>query len=271
MNVVNANFFTWLKLNFKVVNLLLAINLILGALTTFFAISVFQGNTSLSLVLFGAQILPGTDPPFSAMSLDLWRFITAAFLHGGILHLLFNMYALYSIGGFVERFYGGKKLFIVYLLTALTGSLASFGGALFELWSNSGTTVGLVTSVGASGAVFGLVGLLLGNKFLKRNTYGPELNFDVNSLIWVVAINLFLGFSINSFGSGVAINNWAHIGGLLGGFGLGALLETKNTLDISKFKKVLEKVLFILAILLFVGAWCFNIVSIFSLTLSLIR
>lgn len=262
MKVVNYNLKTWFAINFKATLFLLILNTILGLLTYIIAFAFYRGSDSYALVVLGAQILPGSEAPFASLVLDYYRFLTSAFLHGGIVHLLFNMYSLYAIGGFIERYYGSKKMFTAYIITAITGSLLSFIMALISVWSNSGISSGVSISVGASGAVFGLIGVVLGNKFLRRNTYNPDINVDVGNLVWIVVINIFLGVSVNSLGSGVIINNWAHIGGLVGGMLLGALLDTKNTFDASKFKKGFEKGLFILSVVLFVLAWVFNIYSI---------
>lgn len=269
MKVVNSNFKTWLQINFKATYFLLGINVLLGIITYVLAYIFFQGSDSLALVFLGAQVLPGTEAPFSAFVLDAYRFLTAAFLHGGLIHLLFNMYALYAIGGYIERFFGGKKLFTTYIITAIIGSLVSFVGALIETWSSGGVSSGVGISVGASGAVFGLIGLILGHKYLNRNTYAPELSIDTSNLIWVVAVNIFLGFSINFLGTGVAVNNWAHIGGLIAGFLLGGFLTTKNTFDISKIKKFIEKGLFILSVILFLLAWILNFGSMIMLSAGL--
>ena len=259
MKMVNGNFFTWLKVNFKTTYLLLAINLILGILIMF--LTFVKGNDAQPLLFMGAQVLPGTEPPYSALTLDAWRFLTSAFLHDGLIHLFFNMYALLSVGTFVERYYGGKKLFLTYIYTAIFGSVLSFIMSLIALWSNGGVSGGLAISVGASGAIFGLIGLILGNRFLKKNVYEPELNVDIKGLVWIVIVNLALGFGVDFLGTGFEINNWAHIGGLLSGMILGAFLNTKNAFDVPKWKRRFEVVLFWVSVGLFVLAWAVNIIS----------
>ena len=158
---------------------------------------------------------------------------------------------------------------MTYMLAAIGGSVLSFAGAFFSLWANSGNSVGLSISVGASGAIFGLIGLIIGNKVFRRNSSAPALNVDLNSLLFIVGVNLFLGFSINSVGAGVAINNWAHIGGLITGFLLGGFLDTKNTFDQPNWKRVFEIVLFGICALLFVVAWIFNLFSIIGFSTGL--
>ncbi|MBS7262477.1 MAG: rhomboid family intramembrane serine protease [Eubacteriales bacterium] len=130
---------------------------------------------------------------------EYWRLLTCMFLHGGVLHLLCNMYALYNIGSLDIRFYGVPKFLTVYFLSGLMGSLFSYGFGAVN-----------VASVGASGAVFGLFGATL---FLYRSH--PEIfrgGFIIR-LIGVIVLNLVLGFA------GGGIDNLAHIGGLVGGFG----------------------------------------------------
>ena len=124
-----------------------------------------------------------------------YRLITSAFLHANILHLLFNCYALYVFGSQIENFMGRIKYLIIYLVSALTGSLLSIllsGGV----------------SVGASGAIFGLMGSLLYFGYHYRVYLGTVLK---SQIIPILVINLIIGFSTTG------IDNFAHIGGLIGG------------------------------------------------------
>ena len=127
---------------------------------------------------------------------DYYRLLTAAFLHVSILHLLFNMYALFILGNQLESYIGKLKFLAVYLISAITGSLMSciFTGTL---------------SVGASGAIFGLLGSLLYFGYHFRLYLGSVLK---NQIIPLILINLLLGFMDSS------IDNAAHIGGLIGGY-----------------------------------------------------
>jgi rhomboid protease GluP len=256
---MNLNLWHWLKVNFKVNLLLIGLCLLFYIITYFFSAFFFNGNDSIGLALLGAQVLPGSEYPYSEFILQPWRLLTSSFLHGSLLHLAFNMWALYSLGSFTEKFYGGKKLFLIFVLTGIGSAIASFAVSFFGLWQNNSIASGVSISVGASGAIFGIVGVLLGNKFLKRKTFEPELNFNASSLLTFVAINIFLGFSFNFLGSGVYINNWAHLGGLMSGFIIGAFLNTVNSFDASKFKKFFENFLFFLAVVLFLLAIIANI------------
>ncbi|MDD3895414.1 MAG: rhomboid family intramembrane serine protease [Bacilli bacterium] len=126
---------------------------------------------------------------------DYWRLFTAAFLHANIIHLLVNMYSLYIIGTQVETFLGKKKFLIVYFGTAILASLMS-------------AVITQGNSVGASGALFGLLGCLLYFGYHYRVYFGSVLT---SQIIPVIVINLLIGFTVPM------IDNAAHIGGLIGG------------------------------------------------------
>lgn len=146
-------------------------------------------NDALTLIKFGAfqkdLILSG----------EYYRLITSAFLHIGLLHLLFNCYSLYVIGRQLESFLGKTKFLIVYLVSAVTGNLLSM------LFSNG-------VSAGASGAIFGLLGSLLYFGYNYRVYLGTVLR---SQIIPLIILNLLYGFIATG------INNAAHIGGLIGG------------------------------------------------------
>lgn len=138
---------------------------------------------------------------------EYWRLWTVTLVHGDILHLFFNMYALFLAGPIVERWYGSIMFVVFYLLCAAAGSVASF------VFGSD------VPSVGASGAVFGLFGILLAaGRFhhpMDRNSRAL-----VQQLGIVILINLMFGFA-----SGGSIDNAAHLGGLVAGLWLGALVR----------------------------------------------
>lgn len=126
-----------------------------------------------------------------------YRLLTGAFLHANIFHLLFNCYALYVIGIQLESFLGKTKYLITYLFSAITASLMSM---IF---------LGNHISIGASGAIFGLMGSLVYFGYHYRVYLGSVVK---SQIIPLIAANLLLGFLITG------IDNFAHIGGLLGGF-----------------------------------------------------
>lgn len=136
---------------------------------------------------------------------EWWRLISSVFLHSGIAHLGFNMLSLYFLGAFTEATFGRSRFFALYLLSGISGGLAYlyFGG--FDQ-----------AAVGASGAIFGLLGGVLGYA-LRRRTFSWQ-NPVIRQLLILLALNLYLGFSIPN------ISNTAHIGGLAGGFVFGWLM-----------------------------------------------
>ena len=127
---------------------------------------------------------------------EYYRLITGAFLHGGISHYIVNMYSLYVLGSQIEGFLGRGKYLAVYMFSALIGSL-------FSIIFNT------VPSVGASGAIFGILGSLLYFGYHYRVYLGSVIK---SQIIPLILINLGIGFLSNG-----QIDNFAHIGGLIGG------------------------------------------------------
>jgi len=247
------------KVNLKVTFLLVGFNLFMFMLTTllYFFLNI---DLSASLLILGGEYTP------LVLQGEIWRLVTASFLHANILHLLINMWVLFSFGNYIEVFYSSKKLFVIYIITAITGSLFSVIANIVSAYSSASfATDGFSLSVGASGAIFGLVGVLIGNK-LRPNTYSPSIPINSTELIVFVGYNLLLGFGLNVFGSQVLINNWAHIGGLIGGILLGLILDTKHTFYKRQFKRFLEQVLFVLCLLIFVLSFLINFIFIFKST-----
>ena len=113
-----------------------------------------------------------------------WRFVTPIFLHGSLLHIAVNSISLWTLGAQIERIYGGRRYFLVYMIAGITGNLASYV-----------STPG--PSLGASGAIFGLVGagLIFPIRFRKLIPDAAR-NRILNQLFWVAAINLAIGFSV---------------------------------------------------------------------------
>ena len=128
---------------------------------------------------------------------EYYRLFTCMFLHSDIFHIGFNMYTLYILGTQAEGFFGKTKFTIIYILSGLAGSLLS-------VLLNFNTI-----SIGASGAIFGILGALLYFGYNFRVYLGNTL---IREILPVICINLLLGFSYSS------IDNYAHIGGLVGGF-----------------------------------------------------
>lgn len=143
------------------------------------------------LTYFGARINS------AILAGQFWRLLTPALLHGSILHIGFNMYALLSFGTLLEPLMGHKRFLALYLLSALSGNVLSF------LFSGG-------YSIGASTAVFGLV--IAEGVFFYRNRQllGHQARQAIGNIVFIVIVNLFLGLS-------PGIDNWGHLGGLLGG------------------------------------------------------
>jgi rhomboid protease GluP len=136
---------------------------------------------------------------------EVWRLLTSMFLHSGITHLALNMLSLYFLGSFVEAAFGRGRFFALYLLSGISGGLAYLYFGEFE-----------TPAVGASGAIFGLLGGVLGYS-LGRGTFSWQ-NPLIRQLLILLALNLYLGFSIPN------ISNTAHLGGLAGGIAFGWLV-----------------------------------------------
>lgn len=128
---------------------------------------------------------------------EFYRLLTCMFVHADIMHILFNMIALYSIGPVVERYYGKSKFLLIYLVSGLLGSI--FSGVFMTADS---------ISIGASGAIFGLLGSICYFTYYYRATLQGILR---GSIMPVIIINLVIGFLSSS------IDLSAHIGGLIGG------------------------------------------------------
>jgi membrane associated rhomboid family serine protease len=137
---------------------------------------------------------------------EYWRLWTVTLVHADFIHLAFNMYALWIVGPLVERWYGQIRFLVFYLACAATGSVGSFAFG------------GEGVSVGASGAVFGMFGVLAASSYIHKpvDRYARAITMQIGLLI---VINLAFGFF-----SGGMIDNAAHIGGLLGGLWLGAVI-----------------------------------------------
>lgn len=242
--------------NIRLTHLLIVINVLTYVVTFGISVVFFQGNQNLALRLLGGEFTP------DILNGEVWRLVTAAFLHAGIIHLAFNMWALYSVGMIVEVYYGRRKLFLTYILTAVGGAVLSFALDIIGFWSSQGTQEGFAVSVGASGAIFGLIGLLLGQRYHK-NTYSPDLRIDTYQLWLIVVYNFMLGFGFNLTGGSLNINNWAHLGGLITGFILGVFLDHKNTFYKSGLKALLENSLVAFSFLIFFASVIASLIYIY--------
>lgn len=143
---------------------------------------------------------------------EAYRLLTSAFLHGGIIHIFFNMSALNIIGREVEAVYGSKRYILIYFISALGGSVFSY------LFSHNISPN--IPSVGASGAIFGLLGAMLIFGLKERDKIGKQY---VKNILETICLNVIIGITIPN------IDNFAHLGGLvIGALASFILFKKKN-------------------------------------------
>ncbi|MFI5254279.1 MAG: rhomboid family intramembrane serine protease [Candidatus Limnocylindrales bacterium] len=144
---------------------------------------------------------------------ELYRLFTVVFVHAGLLHLASNMYALYLVGPIVEHLYGSARFLAIYVVSAIAASAASY-------------LLVPADAVGASGAIFGLFGIL----FVALRIHHPMLGRQARNLAsqigFLIVFNLALGFGL--MGAGIPIDNMAHLGGLTAGAWLGLLFVPRG-------------------------------------------
>jgi rhomboid protease GluP len=153
----------------------------------------------------GDVIVRGALIPALVAEGEWWRVLTSVFLHSGFIHLASNMLALYFLGALAEGNFGSGRFLALYVASGLAGSLAYLYFGNFEQ-----------PAVGASGAIFGLMGGVLGYS-LRRGTFSWR-NPLIRQLLLLLALNLYLGVAIPN------VSNTAHLGGLAGGIAFGYLM-----------------------------------------------
>ena len=183
---------------------------------------VTMAIVGLNVLVFVAMVLSGVSPmgpnndqlirwgadfgPYSLAN-QPWRILTSNYVHIGLFHILLNMWCLWNLGRLAERIRGPWTYFLTYTACGIAGSLVS-------LWIHPGAV-----GAGASGAIFGLAGALITALYLGKLPYpGQTLRGLMKSLISFAGYNLFFGAIVPG------IDNSAHIGGLLTGLAIGALL-----------------------------------------------
>ena len=149
---------------------------------------------------------------------ESYRLVTAMFLHGGLIHIGFNMMVLMDIGPVVEEVYGSARFLFLYLMTGIAGYLLSTAGA-----SKSNP----IPSVGASGAILGLIGLMIA---ITTRRGGAAMQALRSRLISWVATIFVLGFVMR------IVDNWAHLGGLAAGFLLGKVFADREPMNPAELK-----------------------------------
>lgn len=164
-----------------------------------FVVMTLAGGTEnyKNLILFGAKVNVLIEAG------QYWRLFTSMFIHIGFTHLLFNTYALIALGKFTEQIFSHSKFIYIYLFSGFTGSLFSY------FFSPN-------ISAGASGAIFGLLGAIVAYGWQNSHLWRSGL---ITNLLIVLGINLFLGMVAPG------IDNYAHLGGLLGGILIGWVIR----------------------------------------------
>ncbi len=164
-------------------------------------VSMLGNPSGQDLVRWGANFGPLT------VGGEWWRLLTCVFIHGGLLHIAFNMWCLWDLGRLAESVYGHWTFAAVYFLSGVSASLASV------IWNP------VILSVGASGAIFGIAGALIASFYLGEFSLPrAAMSGMLRSVVMFVGYNLFFGAVI------ARTDNAAHIGGLLMGLLLGALI-----------------------------------------------
>ncbi len=211
---------------------------------------------ALSIVVFvmqvGTNLFLGQDLPAAYGVKDnrwieagqYWRLFTPMLLHGSILHLGFNMYALYILGRRLERYFGHTRFLALYIISGFCGNIFSF-------------TLTQASSLGSSTAIFGLLGAEGVFIYQHRDFLGDRFKGALGQIIQVAVINLLIGLS-------PGIDNWGHIGGLIGGVvftwfagplfqleGISPLIELKD----KRSSDVVSVIFLVMALLLLALVW----------------
>jgi membrane associated rhomboid family serine protease len=179
---------------------LIAINVLMFVIATSLGGGLLVANPQVMIRL-------GTDYTPLTLGGQWWRLLTSTFLHFGLLHILFNMWALYVTGLLAERIFGSVRYLLIYLVAGIGGSLASL------LWHP------IVNGAGASGAIFGVLGALIAF-FVKREGGVPASVIKPQ----LTSASIFVAYSLLNAARYAGIDNAAHIGGLLCGLVMGFLL-----------------------------------------------
>ncbi len=188
---------------YKITYSLIVLNLI---------VYLFSSLLSQNLIDMDIEVLAGMGAlygPLTVLKSEWWRLFTAMFLHGGMTHLLMNMFSLYLIGRGAEMYFDTKSYLSIYLFSGLLGGLAS-------LYMHP-----MSVGVGASGAIFGVFGALAGFFLAHREKIASHTKAFMKDFAIIIGINLVIGFAIPS------VDVSAHVGGLIIGF-IGGFILSKN-------------------------------------------
>lgn len=186
--------------------------------------ALFGSFTEPVLVVYGAKLNRLIDEPYR----QWWRLIVPMFLHGSLIHLMVNMYSLYVVGPYVEKLYGSARFVFIWVLTGIFSCVASYLAVRpGEHASFLGRFILRATddpTVGASGALFGLVGVLFifGLKYRNELPEGFKRAFGFGMLP-IIVINLVIGY----LGRGI-IDNAGHLGGFFSGAAIALFIDYRR-------------------------------------------
>jgi len=180
------------------------------------------------LVDMGAMYAPYIQSP-----LDLYRFVTPMFLHFDVMHIAFNMFALFTVGGTLERVLGKGNFLLLYFIAGITGNVISYASVIF-------ITGGNVVSAGASTSVFGLFVAVALLGVLAKGNRSFYLQYS-KGIIAIIAINVAYTFLV----PGISISG--HLGGAFGGL-LAMLMVPAKNLRVPNAVRILVSVLWVVAV-----------------------
>lgn len=192
-----------------------------------YVISAFLSGSLVDMDLETLVNMGALFGPFTVLDAQWWRLSTAMFLHGGMTHLLMNMFSLYLVGRAAEMYFDTKSYVSIYLFSGLIGGLVS-------LYVHP-VSVG----VGASGAIFGIFGALAGFFVAHRDKIAAHSKAFMKDFSIIIGINLVIGFSIE------AVDISAHIGGLVVG-AVGGFLLSKSPKFFMLYNSAMVLLMFII-------------------------
>jgi membrane associated rhomboid family serine protease len=182
--------------------------LMLGVIFVVFIVEIARSGGRINLTAQGLVDMGALVPAFVAEG-QYWRLLSAMFLHATLIHILLNAYALYLFGPFVEEHFGRRWFLPIYLVSGFLASVASYTFRGLE-------DVGAV-GVGASGAIAGLLGAFIAYNFRRRHLSLAQGN--LRTALMIILLNAVFGFVVP------AVDNAAHLGGLVAGIAAGAVVE----------------------------------------------
>jgi len=199
--------------------------IMIAVITMIFAVMWWQSGGNLGALTIDGEYsnadLYGQKNNDLIRSGQYWRFLTPVFLHGSPIHLITNALSIYWLGTQIEKIYGARRFLIIYILAGIAGNVVSFMQTANP-------------SLGASGAIFGLIGAGLIFPLRFRSLMRSEARDSIlKNLLTITAINIGMGYSIPG------VDNMAHMGGLAGG-GLVALFLIPDVLDVRPISRLRE-------------------------------